>query len=156
MADDLEAFLRQAAQRRAQQRRAAPPAIPPGPPSPPKASTRPTAPPRAAPLATTPTPSPPPAPTERVGTRVSTAEFAQRARHLGEEVSQAHELLQPHLAETFDERISSSEFGGWDALDPPAADHPVDVAELIAMLRDPSRVPYAIILSEVLAPRFRD
>jgi hypothetical protein len=60
-----------------------------------------------------------------------------------------------HLAQTFDQRGGVGDSHDIGALDAAPADHVLNAEELVAMLRDPSRVPYAIVLSELLAPPFR-
>ncbi|MHB8952497.1 MAG: hypothetical protein ACYC4U_05920 [Pirellulaceae bacterium] len=157
MADDLEAFLRQAAQRRAQHanaaRRPAAPAPPPprGPLAapPPKPQPQPHPHPKTAPpvVAEVVAPSEP----TRLGTRVSTAAFEQRAEHLGEEVGLADEHMEAHLAQRFDHQVGSQ---------PPSApadrvaelgERLLDPETLAAMLADPTSLRQAVLLSEILA-----
>lgn len=163
MADDLEAFLRQAAQRRAQkaagaQPQAAPPrpapAAPPRTPSPPQAR-RPVA---------RPTP-PPPArpevidaeivsaePASRLKTTVDTSKIARHTKQLGEEVGLADEHMAAHLSQTFDHQVGSQVSEPATPARPAAAtfDSALDVEALLDMLTKPTSVRNAIVLTEIL------
>ncbi len=168
MADDLEAFLRQAAQRRAQRQAttarplsAAPPASrPPAAATPPRpAAPAPPLPPRLAadsppvrPAQPAPRRLTPAAESSRVGTRVDTAEFAQRAEQLGEEVGLADEHMEAHIASRFDHQVGSMETGdaGLSSAAPGAVS--LDAADLMALLHNPRTVRHAVLLSEILNP----
>lgn len=163
MADDLEAFLRQAAQRRAQKAAGAQqPAAPPRPtqPAPPRAPM----PPQSRRPAARPAP-PPPArsevvevevvpvePVSRFKTRVDTTGIAQHVKQLGEEVGLADEHMEAHLAKAFDHQVGS-QVEPQGAPTRPAAvtfDSVLDVEALLEMLTKPSSVRNAIVLSEIL------
>jgi hypothetical protein len=169
MADDLEAFLRQAAQRRAQRQagalRPAAPAPTPAPPPPPAAGPAPASPQRPARGPLVPPPVRPTpltnvvksqvvtlAESPRLGTRVNTAGFEQRAEHLGEDVSLADEHMEAHIAEKFDHHVGSLSGGDTAQSDAGGADAALGVAELAALLKDPKTVRQAVILSEILNP----
>lgn len=170
MADDLEAFLRQAAQRRAQ--RQAPPQRPAAPAQRPAATVRPaepTAPPPAAARAPSPgkavSPAPQPEVVEaevvearqisRVGTRVNTVGFQRRASQLGEEVGLADEHMDAHIAQRFDHQVGSLDLGDSAHAAAGAGETAYDLNELIAMLQDPRTLRHAIVLSEILRrPQF--
>lgn len=164
MADDLEAFLRQAAQRRAQKAAGAQqPAAParPAPAAPPRtpASPQPRRP------AVRPVAQPAPArrdvveaevvPVEsvpRFKTRVDTTDIAQHVKQLGEEVGLADEHMEAHLAQAFDHQVGS-QVGSQGAAARPAAatfDSALDVDAVLDMLTKPSSVRNAIVLSEIL------
>ena len=163
MADDLEAFLRQAAQRRAQKAAGAqPPAAPqrPAPATPPRAPSPPPAR-RPAPRPAPPTPVRaevieadvvPVEPVSRFKSRVDSSGIAQHAKQLGEEVGLADEHMEAHLAKSFDHQVGSRvEPQGAPAR--PAAvtfDSILDVDALLDMLTKPSSVRNAIVLSEIL------
>lgn len=159
MADDLEAFLRQAAQRRAQRAASAPRPAAPGPPMPPRAPQTPP-PPKSAPAPPAPsTPvtadvASPPEPT-RLGTRVNTAEFEQRAEHLGVEVGLADEHMEAHLAQKFDHQVGSQGLSASTGATSSPVEFAFDAEALAAMLANPTALRHAILLSEILArPRF--
>ena len=145
MADDLEAFLRQAAQRRAQRQSTAPRPAAPAAPAPPAARPAAPAPPPRPPL--TPTASAPPrrppprltpaAEVARVGTRVSTAEFEQRAEHLGEEVGLADEHMDAHIAQKFDHQVGSLDLDAASPAGGGSAELTIDAADVLAMLTEP-------------------
>ena len=159
MADDLEAFLRQAAQRRAQRQTTAPrPAAPARPPvSAPRHPHR--APrsrrrrlpnrsrPRSCPRKWSRLPE-----ASRVGTRVNTAEFEQRAEHLGEEVGLADEHMEAHIAQKFDHQVGSLELGDSSQAGAGSPDLTFDVADLVALLKNPKTLRQAVLLSEILNP----
>ncbi len=154
MADDLEAFLRQAAQRRAQrQKPAAPkPAAPRPSRQPPRAAS-------AAPRAPQVVEAVviPEMPPRRLETHVDTSQFQERAGHLGEEVGLADEAMEMHLHDKFDHQVgtlSDGELGSLElgSLDLPTRDIPDVAAEISALLADPGSIRKAIILSEVLNP----
>ncbi len=160
MADDLEAFLRQAAQRRAQRQTTAPrPAAPARPPV-----SAPRHPHRAAPLTPAPPPQPlpskvvpaqvvPTAEASRVGTRVDTAEFEQRAEHLGEEVGLADEHMEAHIAQKFDHQVGSLELGDSAQAGAGSSRPRLSMsADLVAMLKNPKTLRQAVLLSEILNP----
>jgi hypothetical protein len=156
MADDLEAFLRQAAQRRVQRNAAASRlAAPPAPPTPPRGplaapSSSAPPPPKVVPAQVVPTPEP-----TRLGTRMSTAGFGQRAEHLGEEIGLADDHMEAHLAQKFDHQIGSK--GMSEAMDQAAGsgEPALDLDSLAAMLANPTSVRHAFVLSEILArPHF--
>ncbi len=159
MADDLEAFLRQAAQRRAQRATAAPRPAAPGPPIPPRAPLTPP-PPKSAP--TKPAPPKPvvadmasPPELTRLGTRVNTAGLEQRAEHLGEEVALADEHMEAHLAQKFDHQVGSKGLSESTDATASAVVLAFDSETLAAMLANPTSLRHAILLSEILArPRF--
>jgi hypothetical protein len=168
MADDLEAFLRQAAQRRAQrQAGVARPAAPAPPPPKRPLAPAPTAPAPRAPLAPPPARSTPPNPvvtaevvrppeTSRLGTRVNTSGFDQRAGQLGEEVGLADEHMDAHISEKFDHHVGSLDAGDAQQGGAGAGDLTFDVNELVAMLKEPQSLRYAVLLSEILnSPHFR-
>jgi len=176
MADDLEAFLRQAAQRRAQ--RQAPPQRPAAPAQRPAAAPRPaltarpaepTAPPPAAARApasgTAVNPAPQPEVVEaevvearqisRVGTRVNTTGFQRRAAQFGEEVGLADEHMDAHIAQRFDHQVGSLDLGDSAHAAAGAGETAYDLQELIAMLQDPLTLRHAVVLSEILRrPQF--
>jgi hypothetical protein len=139
MADDLEAFLRQAARRRAAKKRrkieileqpvaeaeivdSKPPVAPPTRPSP----THPAKPP---------------------------SQFEARAAELGSKVGQADDVMEARLHDTFDHQI-----GGLRELTPePAAargssgvDASMEIAKLVRILQDPDSIRQAIILREII------
>ncbi len=174
MADDLEAFLRQAAQRRAQKaagaqqpaapQRPAPAAQPRQPASPqsrPPQSGSPQAR-RPAPLAPQPKPPTPEVveaevvpiePVSRFKSRVDTSSIAQHARQLGEEVGLADEHMEAHLSKAFDHQIGSPMEPQAAAPRPaatPTFDSALDVDALLDMLTRPSSVRNAVVLSEIL------
>jgi hypothetical protein len=162
MADDLEAFLRQAAQRRAQRQSTAPrPAAPTAPPAarppvsappPPSAPlTRTPAPPAAAPKVAPPRLTPV-AQVSRVGTRVDTAGFEQRAEHLGEEVGLADEHMEAHITQKFDHRVGSMGTGESAQAGAGASELALDAADLAALLQNPQTLRQAVLLSEILNP----
>ncbi|MHB8970891.1 MAG: hypothetical protein ACYC3X_15350 [Pirellulaceae bacterium] len=169
MADDLEAFLRQAAQRRVQ-RNAAPPRPvaappPPPPPAPPRAPlTPPTSaappPPKVVPSKVAPARVVPakvvsaPEPT-RLGTRMNTAGVGQHAAHLGEEIELADDHMEAHLTQKFDHQIGSK--GMAEAGDQLASsgEPTLDLESLAAMLKNPTSIRHAVVLNEILTrPRF--
>jgi hypothetical protein len=157
MADDLEAFLRQAAQRRAQRQTTAPrPAAP----ARPSASASP--PPR---VPLTPTPAPQASSSKvvtaqvvstaepsRLGTRVNTAEFEHRAEHLGEDVGLADEHMEAQIAQKFDHQVGSFGLGDASQTDVSGGEITLDVADLVAWLRNPQMLRHAVLLSEILDP----
>jgi hypothetical protein len=157
MADDLEAFLRQAAQRRAQRQTTAPrPAAP----ARPSASASP--PPR---VPLTPTPAPQASSSKvvtaqvvstaepsRLGTRVNTAEFEHRAEHLGEDVGLADEHMEAQIAQKFDHQVGSFGLGDASQTDASGGELALDVADLVAWLRNPQMLRHAVLLSEILDP----
>jgi hypothetical protein len=162
MADDLEAFLRQAAQRRAQRQSTAPrPAAPAAPltarlplsvPPPPRAPLTPTpAPPAAAPKVAPPRLTPE-AQVSRVGTRVDTAGFGQRAEHLGEEVGLADEQMEAHIAQKFDHQVGSMGPGDSTQTGAEIGALAFDAADLAALLKNPNSLRQAVLLSEILNP----
>ncbi len=158
MADDLEAFLRQAAQRRAQrQKPAAPKPIP----------TAPQSPPRQAPVAPTPVRRlvevvdavvVPAASSPLAPTRVDTSQFERRAEQLGEEVGLADEAMEAHLHQRFDHQVGSFSEGGLSSVDTSAPAEQLRESgssfaqEIAAMLRDPLSVRRAIVLGDILNP----
>lgn len=154
MADDLEAFLRQAAQRRAQRR----------PSTPPTTLSQPATPSRTAPPARM---EPEvvveavmvPESGARLATHVDTSAFARRAAHLGEEIAASDEQLEARLHQTFDEHFGhagqESDLGSLGGLDAPlqAATSPASLAgEIAALLANPNSLRNAIVLAEILAP----
>jgi hypothetical protein len=174
MADDLEAFLRQAAQRRAQkaagaQQPAAPqrpaPAAQPRQPLSPQSTPPQSAPPQArrpttfTPQSKAPTPEVvqaevvPIEPVSRLKSRVDTSSISQHAGQLGEEVGLADEHMEAHLSKAFDHQIGSQVEPQVTASQPAAAptfDSALDVDALLGMLTRPSSVRNAIVLSEIL------
>jgi hypothetical protein len=152
MADDLEAFLRQAAQRRAQRKKpaAAKPAAPRAPRQPPRTPSQ--TPPRPQVVEAVVVPETPPS---RIDSRVDTTEFQQRAGHLGEEVGLADEAMETHLHATFDHQVGTLSDGEPDglhlgSLDAVTEEVPTVAAEIGSLLADPRSVRQAIILSEIL------
>jgi hypothetical protein len=155
MADDLEAFLRQAAQRRAARKAAAPQAPQPA---------------RAVPPARSPEPLASrsltrqdadiveavvvPVAHERLESHVDTTQFQRRAEHLGETVGLADEQLESHLQAKFEHRLGALD----DAPGMPGeVQRPPSAAELLAreilqMLTSPHSVRKAIVLNEILSP----
>jgi hypothetical protein len=166
MADDLEAFLRQAAQRRAQKAAGAPQAPAavqrPAPAAPPRTPASP----QTARLSTRPAQSPTPTPNivaaevvpveevSRFRTRVDTSSIARHAGQLGEEVGLADEHMEEHLSKAFDHQVGSQ--AGQPApasLTTPTTvsfDSVLDVEMLLEMLTKPSSVRNAVVLSEIL------
>lgn len=160
MADDLEAFLRQAAQRRAARKKPSPVAR-----SQPQGE-RPQ-PQRQQPQRRQPQrPAEPeieevieivdaqvvPEPKSRLESHVDTSSFEQRAEHLGEDVGLADEQLVARLHRTFDHRVGSLDDGpGMPVLDKqePASAMAGDLAHLLA---DPASLRNAIVLSEIITP----
>ncbi len=170
MADDLEAFLRQAAQRRAQRQKPAQrkgreptPSRPEPAQPPPKQPPRPAArPPRSLDVSSTPV-------VEAVVIdeqslprhlllHVDTSQFEKRAEHLSEEVELADEAMGARLAQRFDHRIgtlaedrlgpleSSQEF------DPLTEGASAVARDIVTMLKSPNTVRQAVVLSEILTP----
>ena len=154
MADDLEAFLRQAAQRRAGRKKPAPAQPAPQPPA--SAQSR-----RPQP-ARRPPPAQPqvveatviPEPTSRLDMSVDTSDFERRAEHLGEEVGLADEHLETRLHDKFDHKLGAlSEQGreSHEELGLSSADL-ASANDILALIADPVSLRNAIVLSEVLAP----
>ncbi len=158
MADDLEAFLRQAAQRRAQ--RKAPAATPPAPRTPTPRTTQ--------PKKTRPGPAQRagrptqrevveatvlPETSSRLETHVDTSEFEQRAEHLGEEVGLADEHLESHLHDKFDHQMGSlEESGRIPAGETREAAPLTPTDEIRQLLANANSLRDAIVLSEILSP----
>jgi len=87
-----------------------------------------------------------------VGTRVDTAEFEQRAEHLGEEVGLADEHMEAHIAHKFDHQVGSMETGGSTQAGAGSAELTMDAADLVALLTNPQTLRHAVLLSEILNP----
>lgn len=87
-----------------------------------------------------------------MGTRVDTAEFAQRAEHLGEEVGLADEHMEAHIAAQFDHQVGSLETGDAELSSAVPGAVPFDATELMALLHNPRTVRHAVLLSEILNP----
>lgn len=153
MADDLEAFLRQAAQRRVQRQQQAVPKPPTRPPGPAAGS----GPHRAADAAPR---RPPTASPAAAADRVSSAAIQARAEHLGsgnlgQEVALAGERIEARVHQEFDHKLG--ELAGRDAAGatnsaatPNASPHLSRAAELAQLLRDPRSLRQAILLTEIL------
>jgi hypothetical protein len=162
MADDLEAFLRQAAQRRAERKK-----TPARKQTRPEAQTQPAQPQRPTPQRR---PSAPPddgieiieadaVPDDlgRLTTHVNTSAFGRRAEHLGEEVGLADEELEARLHAKFDHRLGSLDDapgmpGSPGSLDAAGSDIPSIAEEIANLLKQPDTVRNAIVLSEILSP----
>jgi hypothetical protein len=155
MADDLEAFLRQAAQRRAQRKKPAP--EPPG--QAPRPAPQRQQPPRRQPPAARPPEGDPDlvdaemvfdvSADEELG--IDTTDFAQRAEHLGEEVGLADDQLETHLHERFDHQMGQLRggLGSLGSLDDTKTETP-PAENIAALLVRPQSLRKAVILSEVL------
>ncbi len=151
MADDLEAFLRQAAQRRSQRQKPAQPK--PSPPTPRSSSAAPRRTPPVVEAVVVPEVVP-----SIVRPRVDTSGFEKRAEQLGEEVGLADEAMETHLQEKFDHQVGTLSDDGLGSLetsevfDPLAESRPPITGDIVAMLKNPTTVRQAILLSEVLSP----
>jgi hypothetical protein len=96
----------------------------------------------------------PPEPT-RLGTRVNTSEFEQRAEHLGVEVGLADEHLEAHLAQKFDHQVGSQGLSGSTGATASSVELAFDAEALAAMLANPTALRTAVLLREILErPRF--
>ncbi len=159
MADDLDAFLRQAAQRRAARKKTASPRPAQRKPQPSRSPQLPSQ--RAA--GRTGSARPVEAqvveaavvsePVSRLVSHVDTSEFEDRAEQLGEEVELADEHVEERLHDTFDHQIGSLEVGG--GLGAPEALDAVEASlgqQISAMLTDPESLRKAIVLADILAP----
>jgi hypothetical protein len=87
-----------------------------------------------------------------VGTRVDTAEFEQRAEHLGEEVGLADEHMEAHITQKFDHQVGSMETGESAQAGAGSSESTIDAADLAALLRNPKTLRHAVLLSEILNP----
>ncbi len=154
MADDLEAFLRQAAQRRAQRQKPAQPKPPPARPQtqPPRSPATPQRPPVSSPVVEAVViPS-------LVQSRVDTSGFERRAEQLGEEVGLADEAMEAHLQQKFDHQVGTLSDVGHDEIessevfDPAGESGATAAADIVAMLKNPNTVRQAVLLSEILSP----
>lgn len=164
MADEIEEFIRRAAERRKQQgQRKPPPKAPPPPVRPPAA------PPTIANKPRTPLAStlfgPPVVEAEIVSAQVvdevsahvashlSTQQFTERASHLGEETALADDRLEAHLHQKFDHQLGTLTRSTMSApatvTSGPAPT--LSPSAVVEMLRSPQQIRNAIILSEVLA-----
>lgn len=166
MPDDIEDFIRRAAERRKQQQQ--------GQPAQRKPAERPAAPvpaqprvPLAAPLK--------PAPvveaeivsaevvehvSSHVATHLSTTQFDQRAAQLGEETALADDRLEARLHQKFDHQLgrltptsvtNTAMPGAATTSERPTMLHVISPGSLVEMLRSPQQIRNAIILSEILA-----
>ncbi len=150
MADDLEAFLRQAAQRRAGRKKTAPAQPQPQPAKRPQ-------PPRRQPAmeAEVVEAVVVPDPHNRLEMNVDTSDFERRAEHLGEEVGLADENLEARLHEKFDHKLGTL---GEDGIDSPtdvasdSAERFLAISEITELLADPNSLRNAIVISEIFAP----
>lgn len=175
MADDLDAFLQRAAQKRKQRRQAEivvlePTTTPPPRPAPPRAPQRP---------APAPTPPPtsartPPPPSERHGlgqdvaahveshglgrdvaahvdTHLDSRAFEQRSSHLGELAGQADDDLEAHLRNVFGSHEPPT-FGESGEVLGRADDTSGLAADALGMFQSPENLCRAIVLNEILNP----
>jgi hypothetical protein len=140
MGDDLEAFLRQAAQRRAQKKQRAQPDI---------EILKP--PPKSRPPVVAPSrPSQEPVlildesnVVDRVGGSFDLDKFQRSSEELGSIVSQADEKMEARLHEQFDHELGQLEHAE-------AAKRAVSTGGLVAFLRSPQNLRNAIIFSEIM------
>ena len=146
MSDDIEQFLRQAARKRAGRGQQPPPVE--------IVEAQPVAPPPAleplveAQLAETP-------PRTKIGSHVEqyldNRRFAERASHLGEDVSQADEDLDARVHAAFDHEVGRMDDSSGFVGATPAQTPTTNLAQqLIEMVKNPSSVRQAVILSEIL------
>ena len=153
MLDDLEEFLRRAAEQRSQQARPQPPV----PPQPVQAR-------QVVEILDEPVEAEiiEAQPLSSIGSHVQQHQFglevSHHADHLGEHIEQADERLEARLHSTFDHRVGNMDdsttfigTGDDNASDPAeAATGPSRAEEIAAMLRTPQSVRNAVILSEIL------
>jgi hypothetical protein len=153
--DDLDDFLRRAAQQRKKRRPAEIVILEPGAQQPPRA-----APPPAAPKPLPEIVEAPPLTSGSVSDHVAShlntrhfdsQKFADRAAHLGEDVDQADEHLEAHLQQVFDHRVGKLTD---EAIAVTQDDVPPMAAIVHELLRSPEDLQRAIILNELLTPRF--
>ncbi len=153
MADDLDAFLRQAAARRAERKK-------PSPAQPAPSKRQPALPQQPVQRRTAVDPAEVqvveavvvPVPPDRLESNVDTSRFGRRADQLGEEVELADEHVAERLHDTFDHRLGSLKVDG--GLNAPAEQGAVELSlrqEIAAILADPQAVRKAIILSDILS-----
>lgn len=134
MPDDIEEFLRRAAQRRAGRRPPVEPAPAPARPNPPRRIEPEIV--DAEPIQDLP---------KHLAQYLDTTSFQQRAAHLAEEVDQADEKVEAHLHETFDHTVG--DLTGKPASEPARPAAAPD--SLLHQLARPGNLRQAIIFSEI-------
>jgi hypothetical protein len=142
MADDLEAFLRQAARRRAAKKRPRIEILEEPVTEAEVIESKP-------PLASSPSPPPP-------ATADKPSRFDTRAARLGKTVGLADDLLEARLHDTFDHQLGG--LSTRPSVERPPAEAVADseAAKLVRILRDPDSLRQAILLREIIdRPEYR-